>query len=196
MTRAPDAVRRLFRVADNRATMFKPLNAIFPGYEAPVVRYAEDGERELVMMHWGFMLCKAARRVTAEPRLRPANDNFQDISVDPNFTGEILEAFNRCGIALRGRVSAAFHGSAPRVQGTLPHSGDRGVERRFSPTSSRANKLTVTVHRQRLRTCTGPSSQISSPQDDTSAAPWIADVWNSTRWANRVHGRRLVVLLA
>ena len=34
MTRAPEAVRRLFRVADNRATMFKPLNAIFPGYEA------------------------------------------------------------------------------------------------------------------------------------------------------------------
>ena len=86
MTRAPEAVRHLFRVADNPATMFKSLNAIFPGYEAPVLRYAEDGEREMVMMHWGFMLLqvgKAPRRVTAEPRLRPANDNFQDISVDP-----------------------------------------------------------------------------------------------------------------
>lgn len=67
MTRAPEAVRRLFRVSDNRAAAFKPLDAIFPGYEAPIVRAAEDGERELLMMHWGFVLLqqgKAPRRVT------------------------------------------------------------------------------------------------------------------------------------
>lgn len=67
MTRAPEAVRRLFRVSSNRAAAFKPMDAIFPGYEAPVVRTAEDGERELLLMHWGFVLPQAGqapRRVT------------------------------------------------------------------------------------------------------------------------------------
>ncbi|NOT70778.1 MAG: SOS response-associated peptidase [Hyphomicrobium sp.] len=67
MTRMPEAVRNLFKVPSNRATVFKPLDAIFPGYEAPIIRHADDGERELVMMHWGFILLqtgKAPRRVT------------------------------------------------------------------------------------------------------------------------------------
>lgn len=67
MTRVPEAVRRLFRVSSNRAAAFQPMDAIFPGYEAPVVRNAEDGERELMLMHWGFVLLqagKAPRRVT------------------------------------------------------------------------------------------------------------------------------------
>ena len=67
LTRMPDAVRQLFKVPGNRATLFNPLDAIFPGYQAPVVRRADDGERELVMMHWGFVLLqagKAPRRVT------------------------------------------------------------------------------------------------------------------------------------
>ena len=42
-------------------------DAIFPGYQAPVIRVADDGERELVLMTWGFILLqagKAPRRVT------------------------------------------------------------------------------------------------------------------------------------
>ena len=41
--------------------------SIFPGWSAPVVRLAQDGERELVPMSWGFVLLldgKAPRRVT------------------------------------------------------------------------------------------------------------------------------------
>jgi putative SOS response-associated peptidase YedK len=67
MTRVPDAVRRMFSVAHNRAAAFDPGPAIFPGYVAPVVRKAADGERELVTMNWGFMLLqkdRAPRRVT------------------------------------------------------------------------------------------------------------------------------------
>ena len=62
-----DAVLRLFRVGDNRASGFGPLAAIFPGHAAPVVRLAEDGERELVTMSWGFVLLqdgRAPKRVT------------------------------------------------------------------------------------------------------------------------------------
>ncbi len=66
-TRNVDAIRRLFRVPHNRSTQIAPLQAIFPGHAAPVVRQAEDGERELITMSWGFVLPqpgKAPRRVT------------------------------------------------------------------------------------------------------------------------------------
>ena len=58
---------RLFRVGDNRAAAIEPKSAIFPGYVAPVVRKAADGERELVNLNWGFVLLQrglAPRRVT------------------------------------------------------------------------------------------------------------------------------------
>ncbi|MEZ5857183.1 MAG: SOS response-associated peptidase [Hyphomicrobiaceae bacterium] len=67
MTRAPEAVLRLFRVAHNRAAKFEPQDAIFPAHIAPIVRRTEDGERELVTMSWGFVLPqsgRAPRRVT------------------------------------------------------------------------------------------------------------------------------------
>jgi putative SOS response-associated peptidase YedK len=67
MTTAREAVIAMFQVGDNRASAFDPLPAIFPGDTAPVVRRAGDGERELVLASWGFVLPqqgKAARRVT------------------------------------------------------------------------------------------------------------------------------------
>jgi hypothetical protein len=66
-TRNVEAVRRLFRVSSNRAASVEPRDAIFPEHTAPVVRKAEDGERELVELSWGFVLPqpgKAPRRVT------------------------------------------------------------------------------------------------------------------------------------
>jgi putative SOS response-associated peptidase YedK len=67
LTRSREAVLRLFRVPHNRGTAFEPVSAIFPGNQAPVVRSAEDGERELVLLSWGFVLLqdgRAPRRVT------------------------------------------------------------------------------------------------------------------------------------
>ena len=67
LTRNVDAIRALFRVPHNRATLFDPLPAIFPGHAAPVIRSTDDDERELIMMSWGFVLPqpdKAPRRVT------------------------------------------------------------------------------------------------------------------------------------
>jgi putative SOS response-associated peptidase YedK len=66
-SRNVEAIRRLFRIAHNRTTAIEPQPAIFPGWTAPVIRKAEDGERELVPMSWGFVLLqpgKAPRRVT------------------------------------------------------------------------------------------------------------------------------------
>jgi len=67
MTRNTKAIRDLFRVSSNRAAAIEPKDAIFPGHVAPVVRLAEDGERELTALSWGFVLLqpgKAPRRVT------------------------------------------------------------------------------------------------------------------------------------
>jgi len=54
-TRSHEAVSKLFKVSPNRAEMIAPLQAIFPGNLAPVVRLAADGERELVNLNWGFV---------------------------------------------------------------------------------------------------------------------------------------------
>ncbi len=67
MTTNREAIIRLFRVGHNRAAAFEPRTAIFPGNAAPVVRTADDGDRELIVMTWGFVLAqrdKAAKRVT------------------------------------------------------------------------------------------------------------------------------------
>jgi len=67
MTRNRDAILRLFRISHNRAAVYDLQDAIFPGYLAPVVRKAADGERELVNLNWGFILLqkdRAPRRVT------------------------------------------------------------------------------------------------------------------------------------
>ena len=46
---------------------FDPLPAIFPGHMAPIIKQSEDGERELVLRSWGFILLRdgyAPKRVT------------------------------------------------------------------------------------------------------------------------------------
>lgn len=67
MTKNTEAIRRLFLVSHNRAVLVEPLPAIFPGHQEPIVRRAADGELELTMLSWGFVLPqsgKAPKRVT------------------------------------------------------------------------------------------------------------------------------------
>ena len=68
MTRNREAILRLFRISDNRASPVDSEDAIFPGHQAPIVRKAADGERELILLNWGFVLLqkdRAPRRVTS-----------------------------------------------------------------------------------------------------------------------------------
>ena len=44
MPRNREAILRLFRVSHNGAAAYEPRDAIFPGYHAPVVRNAADGD--------------------------------------------------------------------------------------------------------------------------------------------------------
>lgn len=67
MTKTRETVGKLFHISDNRLSAMAPLPEIYPGQTAPVVRRAEDGERELVNLSWGFPLTlkgKAPKRVT------------------------------------------------------------------------------------------------------------------------------------
>jgi putative SOS response-associated peptidase YedK len=78
MTANREAIIRLFKVGDNRAAAVEPKRAIFPGHDAPVVRLAEDGDRELASLSWGFVLNlkdQAPKRVT----------NVRDDKLDSRF---------------------------------------------------------------------------------------------------------------
>jgi putative SOS response-associated peptidase YedK len=61
LTPKRDHIGRFFRASHNRTVAFEPVNAIFPRHVAPVVRQSEDGEREIVLMSWGFMRLEKGR---------------------------------------------------------------------------------------------------------------------------------------
>lgn len=58
-----EEIRPLFRVSrvHSSAGNLAPHSEIHPGYEAPVIRLADDCERELGMMSWGFVLPQKGR---------------------------------------------------------------------------------------------------------------------------------------
>ncbi|MEM8659206.1 MAG: SOS response-associated peptidase family protein [Pseudomonadota bacterium] len=62
----------MFRVKtdDDYVGNAPPLSAIWPKYEAPVVRLSQDGDRELVNMSWGFLTKKVSKKSGKE--LSPA----------------------------------------------------------------------------------------------------------------------------
>jgi putative SOS response-associated peptidase YedK len=164
-TRAPEAVLRLFRVPHNRGTTFEPKDAIFPGHQAPVIRRAVDGERELVIMSWGFVLPqagKAPRRVT----------NFRDDkTLSSTFWRESFE-LRRCLVpatsfaeprevkpatwhwfALAGdepRPAFAFAGIWRRWRGPLRKDGDVVECDVFSFMTTTPNALVATINHERM----------------------------------------------
>ena len=56
MTTNAEAIRKLFRVDKTHGANLPAQKAIFLRYDAPVVRKAEDGSRELVKLRWCFVL--------------------------------------------------------------------------------------------------------------------------------------------
>ena len=62
-----ESIAKMFKVGHNRSIDISRLPGVFPNYNAPVIRMAADGEREMVNLNWGFVLPqpgKAPRRVT------------------------------------------------------------------------------------------------------------------------------------
>jgi putative SOS response-associated peptidase YedK len=54
MTTNQQAIIRLFRVLNNYIGNMPAFPAVFPDWEAPVVRNGAGGGREMMMMRWGF----------------------------------------------------------------------------------------------------------------------------------------------
>ncbi len=130
VTATREAMIRLFRVGHNRATATEQLPAVFPGHAAPVVRLAEDGERELVTMSWGFVLPmegKSPRRVT----------NTRDDKVDSRFWRASFER-RRCLVPATAfaephdnRTPATWHWFALRGEEARPLFAFAGIWQRW-----------------------------------------------------------------
>jgi putative SOS response-associated peptidase YedK len=54
LTKSQDAIRRITKAMRDRTGNLPSLPGIFPDYAAPIVRSAEDGERELLLARWGM----------------------------------------------------------------------------------------------------------------------------------------------
>jgi putative SOS response-associated peptidase YedK len=165
ITRDREAIRRLFRVSHNRAAAFEPMNAIFPNYNAPIVREAPDGEREIVLMSWGFVLLqtgRAPKRVT----------NIRDDKVTSGFWRDSFEQ-RRCLVpassfcepngdvkpatwnwfALKGddpRPLFAFPGVWRRYRGPIRKQGPNVDLEVYAFLTTLPNELVGTINHERM----------------------------------------------
>ena len=164
MTRNREAILRLFRVSHNRAAVYETRDAIFPGYQAPIVRKATDGERELVVLNWGFVLLqkdKAPKRAT----------NIRDDKAQSKFWRTSFEQ-RRCLVPAssycepKGEKPATWHwfsingdearpvftfpGVWTRYKGPLKKNGDTVEQEVFAFMTTEPNELTVSINHERM----------------------------------------------
>jgi putative SOS response-associated peptidase YedK len=160
-----EAILRLFRVSDNRAAAYGPQSAIFPGYQAPVVRKAADGERELVVLNWGFVLLqkdRAPRRVTNVRDDKILESKFWRPSFEQRRC--LVPASSYCEpkgekpatwhwFSINGddaRPVFAFPGVWTRYRGPLKKNGDTVEEEVFAFMTTEQNALTVSINHERM----------------------------------------------
>ncbi len=185
MTRNREAIIRLFRVPHNRATAIEPLPAIFPGYQAPIVRSTDDGERELVMMSWGFVLLqkdRAPRRVTNVRDDKILTSKFWRPSFEQRRC--LVPASSYCEpkgekpatwhwFALKGedqRPLFAFPGVWTRYRGPLKKDGANVDLEVYAFMTTEPNELTVSINHERMPVLLSEPSQFDtwlngSPQE-------------------------------
>lgn len=164
-TRNVEAIRRLFRVSSNRAPDLAPLPAIFPGWTAPVIRRADDGDREVQMMSWGFVLPqagKAPRRVTNIRDDKVLESRFWRPSLETRRC--LVPASSYCEpdsgkparwhwFALKGdeeRPLFAFPGVWRRHKGLIKKDGPVVDIETFAFMTTTPNELTATIMHDRM----------------------------------------------
>jgi putative SOS response-associated peptidase YedK len=54
LTKSQDTIRRITKAMRGRTGNLPSMPGIFPDYAAPIVRTAEDGERDLLLARWGM----------------------------------------------------------------------------------------------------------------------------------------------
>jgi putative SOS response-associated peptidase YedK len=162
---ARESAGKLFKVSHNRMAAFEPQLTLFPGYMAPVIRLASDGERELVNLSWGFVLLmdgKAPRRVTnvRDDKIRESafwKGSFQERRC-------LVPASSFCEpkgakpatwnwFALNGdepRPLFAFAGIWRTYKGTLKKGGETVEQDIFAFLTTTPNKLVATINHERM----------------------------------------------
>jgi putative SOS response-associated peptidase YedK len=163
MTRNREAILRLFQVTHNRAAAYEPREAIFPGFQAPVVRKAAC-ERELAVLNWGFVPLqkdKAPQRVT---NIR--DDKAQTKFWRPSFEQRrcLVPASSYCEpkgekpatwhwFSIKGddaRPVFAFPGVWTRYKGPLKKNGDTVEQEVFAFMTTEPNELTASINHERM----------------------------------------------
>ncbi len=162
MTANRDAINRLFKVSENRAAAIAPKAAIFPSNDAPIVRLAADGERELVELSWGFVLNmkdRAPKRVT----------NVRDDKLNSRFWHPSFQE-RRCLVPVtsfsepKGKSPAIWHwfalgeerqpfafaGIWRSYKGPIRKDGDPVEIDVFAFLTTKPNDLVATVHPTRM----------------------------------------------
>ena len=73
-------MRSVFGVTSKRDRLgnYEPQRAIYPGYESPVVRLDDDGNRELVMGKWGFIYRPKSKKTGKLLAPKPVNNARDD----------------------------------------------------------------------------------------------------------------------
>lgn len=161
-----DAVAGFFRVSHNRAVAFEASTAIFPRHMAPVVRGSPDGEREIVMMSWGFMLVQNGRAP------RPVTNVRDDKILTSRFWKSSFEE-RRCLVpatsfcepngdvkpatwhwfSLKGseaRPLFAFPGIWRQYQGPVKKDGPKVEIETYAFLTTTPNSLVATVNHERM----------------------------------------------
>lgn len=153
-----------FRLSDNRIAAFDSMPAIFPGYMAPVIKVTAEGDRELVLRSWGFVLLRegyAPKRVT----------NARDDKLDTRFWADSF-ATRRCLVpatsfcepdegkparwhwfalkdGLEARPLFAFAGLYRSWRGPIKKDGPNVEMDVFSFVTTLPNALTETINHER-----------------------------------------------
>ncbi len=170
-TKPVDAMRRLFDIAAARDFLGNQasLPQIYPRYEAPVVRLDPGGQRELVRMHWGFLLPQLSKK-TGKPILPKAVNNARDDKLRSSsfWRGSFEE--RRCLIPAtafceaKGRNPATFYWFGLKGEEQQPLFAFAGIWRSFkgwyrdeqveldtySMVTTKPNALVATVHPDRM----------------------------------------------
>ena len=171
-TKSAEAMRRLFDIATSRDFLGNQasLPQIYPRYEAPVVRLGRDGQRELVRMHWGFLLPQLSKK-TGKLILPKAVNNARDNKIrNSSFWRGSFEEERRCLIPAtafceaKGRNPATFYWFGLKGEEQHPLFAFAGIWRSFkgwyrdeqvqldtySMVTTRPNALVATVHSDRM----------------------------------------------
>jgi putative SOS response-associated peptidase YedK len=133
-----EAMRRLFEVDArlDRLGNQPALPDIFPRHDAPVVRRAGDGQRELVRIHWGFLMPQLSTR-TGKPIQPRAISNARDDKLlhSPFWRGSFEE--RRCLVPAtsfcepKGRAPATYYWFALKGDEPRPPFAFAGLWRTF-----------------------------------------------------------------